>query len=718
MAINKYDLTQVQKNIWLVDKFEGNSPINNIAGSMYMSVPANVELMKQTINKIVMRHEALRLRLYEKNDKVYQSTKPFKDFEIEVLDFTNKKNKDVIAWEKKDATTPISLYDDNLFKFCILKLPNGNGGFYVKLHHIISDAWTMGLVINDLTHIYSELLNGNDVSFEAPSYIDYISSEKEYLESEKFLKDKEFWKDYLKDCPNPVSISNKNISSSSKAKRYSVKLDSKQTNRINEFCKKNKISPYILFMSSISTYIHRIKGVDDFVLGTPVLNRSNFKEKNCAGMFISTMPVRIKIYENASFIDTCKKYGSEHMSLFRHQKYPYSMTLEDMHKNTDIKGNLYNVMFSYQNMRPDTDNIGFETDTKWIFSEHQRDQLAIHVTDINNAGSYQINYDYLVDMFEEIDMEYLNSRLMAIIDDAICNPNKKICDIEIMSAEEKDLIINKFNDTDADYPRDKTIHEIFDYYANKTPNKKAIIYKDQYLTYSQLKNKSNSLASKIRMLGIKPNETIVIMMDKCIELMIGILGILKSSAAYLPIDSDLPKDRINYMIENSNAKYIITKREIDCSQYGVPVINIGLSEDLYNHDVKKIPNLNSPDDLSYVMYTSGTTGKPKGAMMTHRNVIKLSCKISYLDIKQVKNVFISGSIVFDASMYEMWIGFLNNKTCILVDKLDVINPKDYIKLLRKFKKSFLVFTTQLFHQYSKYSKEAFKNVLYVIAGRR
>lgn len=672
-----YNLTYPQKNIWLMEKYNGNTSLNYILGVVEIKNGFDYKKCNDAINDVIKNNDAMRIVTKEKDSNVCQYVKDYEYVNFENVDMSLFSDKEKEKYINDFGLRSLFLEKNVYYDFKILKYSDEEGLILAKLHHIISDAWSFGNIGTQII----DYLEDNDVTDnKKPSYIDYIKSEDEYKNSEKYKKDELFWQDYLKDIKESISLKDNINRVSSKAKRYSVLLDENFSKEINNYCKENKISPYILFLTALSVYLYRIKDKNDFVIGTPTLNRSNFKEKNMLGMFVSTLPFRAKITEDIKFIDLAKQFVRENMSLFRHQKYPYEKMLEYVHKNTSLKTNLYNILLSYQNARI-TNMSGDKYNCEWKFLGNIEDEIQIHIMDINNTGNFNINYDYLVDLFTTQEIKYLHSRLIAIIKNAISNVDISIEDIDIMSDEEKDIILNKYNNTFLSYPKDKMPIEIFEKQVKDNPNEIALVFENQSITFEELNERSNTIANYLlNEKEVKNNDIIAILMNRSIDIIISILGILKAGAAYLPIDPDYPMDRINYMIENSNVKVLLTNLNNNKNNILCPIINI--------NDIKMdkdfVSRRKSLDDLFYILYTSGSTGKPKGVKITNQNFLNLLYHFKKHEIiRTTKQAVSLTTISFDIFAFESIVLLFNGISVVIANEEEQRIPTLLEKLLKR-----------------------------------
>ena len=632
MESNVYNLTNPQKSIWFTEQFYKGTPIENITGCVIVLEKLNLKALQKAINLFVKSNDSFRLKFTVKDDKPLQYLSSFSEFEIEnVMVNTDEDIKDI---ENEMSNTPFEVLDNLLFSFKTFTFPDGHGGFVITAHHLISDAWTAGLVVNEIMDYYEKIINSQIIDNKNPSYLDYITSEQEYLNSEKFNKDKEFWNEIFKTVPEvatipSINVENSNSSLSCKAKRKQFVIPKETMNLINEFCKQNKASAFNFFMAVLAIYLSRVSSLDDFTIGTPILNRGNFKEKQTTGMYISTIPFRISINHKISFAEFLSNISADFSKIFRHQKYPYQYLLEDLRKKDSSIPNLYNILLSYQNVRSNKQTSDINYESSWVGNNFISDDIDIHLYDMNDTGDINIAYDYLISKYSIDDICSIHARFLYIINQVLENNDITLNEIEIVTPDEKKKILYDFNNTSADYPRDKTITQLFEEQVEKTPDNIAVVFEDQKLTYRELNERANSLASYLRSQKIGRNDIVGIMVNRSLEMIISMLAVLKSGAAYIPIDPDYPQDRIEYMLSNSTAKILLTTTKFmdSTNSYGIRKINLE-DNNIFNFPTSNLDFINSPDDLAYVIYTSGSTGKPKGVMIKHEALVNFAI---YLD---------------------------------------------------------------------------------------
>ena len=689
MSKNMYSLTNPQKSIWLTEQFYKGTSIENISGTATILEKVDFKKFEKAINLFIEKNDSFRLKFNIKNDEVKQYVEDFSFISFEKVLVSS--DKDVKKIEKELSTFVFDTLDSFLFKFKLFEFPDGHGGFVITMHHLISDAWTSGIVISEIINLYDALLNNELISSEkSPSYIDYIVSEKEYKNSEKYLKDKSFWNNLFENIPEAGIIPSQNNNSllSSSAKRKQFILNKEMLVLIKDFCKSNKISEFNFFMGILALYISKVSSLNDFVIGTPILNRSNFKEKHTAGMFISVVPFKVSLDYNNSFIDFTSTISKDFFSIFKHQKYSYQDLLEDLReKNGSNIPNLFNILFSYQNMRSNKQTAKTTYDSKWLFNNNISEDLDIHLYDINDTGNVIMAYDYKTEKYSVEEIYSIHERFLNIINQILENTNVLLKDIELVTPSEKKKILYDFNNTKTNYPQDKTIVELFEEQVLKTPDNIALVFGDDKLTYKELNEKANSLAYYLRNNGIGRNDIVGIMVNRSLEMIVSILAVLKSGACYIPIDPEYPQDRIEYMLSNSNAKMLLTFENLQNKVNFDNKLFVELNNNLYNSHKKNLENINKPDDLSYIIYTSGSTGMPKGVMLTHKALSNLTnyCNryVKYLKDNKYRAIVSVTTVSFDIFIFETLISLQRGLKLVVANEEEQTIPRLLSALIEK-----------------------------------
>lgn len=684
-----YHLTKPQKLIYDMEKYAGGS-ISNVCGSIVIKGEKDVSVLTNAVKELYHLNDALRIRITETDGVPFQTVSDYKEQQINVLHFTDKEELNYYA--EKYAKEPIDFYGA-LCEINVVLL-NGGYGLLVKLHHIISDAWTLSLIGTQ----FNALANGEIP--EAYSYIDYIPAEQEYFNGKRYPKDKEYYIEQYKKCDDITYIRDKQVKSYVSNRKHFL-IDEEKTAKIQNYANEHKTSVYMLLMTALGTYINRIKmNQEKFYIGTAILNRTNTQEKNTMGMFINTAPVLIELDNEKTFSENLRTISKTLFSIIKHQKFNYGEVLETLRHEFDFTGNLYDVMLSYQNAK----FTGIDTDFEsvWYCNGMQTESLQMHINDRDSEGILKIHYDYQTEKFTDEEIERMHEHIFNLLFDAI-NEDKKITELAILSNKEKTTLLCDFNDTKADYPKDKCVHQLFEEQVSKTPDKTAVIACDKTLTYEELNKLSNRIANGLIRNGIKPNDTVAFSMSRNSLMIATMFGVLKTGAAYMPLDPNYPQDRIDFMVKDSNSKLLITDRNIE--------------EYLSFEESTPINNISSDDNFC-ILHTSGSTGTPKCAAIKHKNMVNFIYSNQFL-LSNIDSIIAINIITFDVFEMDTIFSIVSGKPCILASEEQQFVQSEFEKMMKQYKNCLFWATPTKMLNYINNSKnkEFVKNInCYIVGG--
>ena len=704
-----YNLTNPQKSIWNMENYFNGTTINNICTPAIIYEKIDIKKMKEAINNAVKENDSFRIKIELQDGVPVQTISDYEKFDIDVLHV--KDEKDLKNIEQDMCKYKFNILNSLLFKFKIVIFENGYGAVILVVNHIIADSWSLGLVVKNVLKEYHDLLDGTkNVEKQVYSYVDYIESEENYKQSKRFDLDREYWTNIFKTIPEQTNIPGSKKSTSKikyDAKRYSIELNSEVSKEIREFCKENQVSAFNFLMAIYAIYIGRVSNLNEFVIGTPILNRTGVSQKQTMGLFINTVPVKIELNDEENFAEFLRQISTNMLGILKHQKYSYNQILEDIRKRDAEIPNLYNILISYQITKAFDANYG-KYKTEWVFNNYCPDNIDIHITDINDTGKLEISYDFITDKYTKKDIEDLHERISYIAKQILEDENKTLKDIEIVTPEERNLILNKFNNTKIDYNKNKTILDDFEEQAKKVPEKVAIICNNKTITYRELNEKANILAHYLIKNGVKQRSNIGIMVHRSIEMIIGLLAIIKTGGTYLPIDPQYPKERITYILKNSECKNILVDNEtINLVNEKYNKINISFGTETYNSN--EIKNLNlkiQPNDIVYMIYTSGSTGNPKGVMITHKNLNNFILgEKRLIEFSQNKVMLSVTTMCFDIFALEIWGSLTSGMEVVLATDDEQVSPIKLKELCEKYNVNMMQTTPSRYMAILSYNKD-------------
>lgn len=469
--VEYYPLTHPQKAVWFTEKLHPGTSIGNVAGTLRIKAKVDLQILEKAINVFIEKNDSMRLHITEFEGEPKQYISDYVYCKLDIIDFSERDLNELYKWDALQTKTTFELIDSDLFYFALIKISDSDSGFYIKCHHLISDAWSMSLLGNQIMSCYSDIKKGCAISeYNNPSYLDYIISEEEYINSDRMGRDKEYWNKIFRSFPGKTLLKTGNSDNISiKARRKTMLTPRKLTTKIYQYCSENKTSVFSLFTAALSMYINRVTAKEDIILGTTTLNRLNLKEKETVGMFNNIIPMRIDVRDEMDFKALIDCVSKEGLKLLRHQKYPYELILKDVRKEHKISENIFNIVLIYQNSKFYKDNHIQNYTTRWHFNGYQVDSLHISINDRENEGHLIIDYDYQTDLFHAKEIDFIHQNIINILWHALDNPAKKISKLEMLSEKEKHKILNEFNKTKIIYP--VGLNQVFEESGKKIPVK-------------------------------------------------------------------------------------------------------------------------------------------------------------------------------------------------------------------------------------------------------
>ncbi|MCC3380887.1 non-ribosomal peptide synthetase, partial [Paenibacillus farraposensis] len=666
-----FPLTNAQQRIWYTELLYPNTSVSLLLGTVKFKGKMNIDALKRSINMVIKQYDAFRIRITAENGIPRQYVVPFEDKEFTCLDAADFKSIDELkAWLERHNQTPLELLNNELFHFLFIRISDDEFWLSVKMHHIISDGISMVLFGNQLTEYYIDIIRGIESQLgKEYSYIEYIQTEEAYVQSERFAKDKEFWNDKFAGLPDVTGLKPYDpLLLSTTAQRAHFTVDGSLYKGIKQFCQDHKVSLFQFFMAAMYIYMHKATGEQDIAIGTSFANRSTKKEKNTVGMFVSTIAARSFVDPDADLTSFLQSVAKEQAAILRHQKYPYNQLIQDLretYRSKDIQ-RLFGISMEYRPVSwVDLDDVRIHTD--YDFGGDEVNDLVLHIAELLDEDQLVLHVDYRSRLFDAGEIARIIRHLLVITEHMTENPEQKISEISLINEQEKNEILTVFNDTKADYPKDKTIYQMFEEQAERTPEQMAVVFGESRLTYRELNERANRLARTLRKQGVQADQLVGLMAERSLDMMVGIFAILKAGGAYVPIDPDYPEERIRYMLEDSGAKLLLLPSHLQDRVHFAGSVMLLDDPAIYDEDGANLESINAPADLAYVIYTSGTTGKPKGVMIEHRSVInRLTWMQEAYPLDAGDMILQKTAITFDVSVWELfWWSFVGASMCLL-----------------------------------------------------
>ncbi len=683
-----YPLSHAQRRLWILAQDKGNAAVYNMPVSLLLEGNLNTDYLKKAINAVVKRHEILRTIFVEFEGTPVQKILTTYGNVITEYDFSLENNAAAKAKAviNEEVMTSFELSREIPFRAHIVKINKEKQVLLLLIHHIAGDGISVGIIMNELSQLYHSFITGDHDHTLNPlqlEYKDYCVHEQNLLESYKYRKEKEYWLNTL--C-RPVPVLNLPTDRMRPAiKTYGGKylfseVGQSLTYKLKQFAITKNVSPFMVLLASVKILLHKYTSNEDIIVGSPVSGRNHQELEGQVGVYINTIALRNQINGDQTFMDFLQNIRTNAAEAFSNSSYPFDELIQHLNLDRDTShAPLFDVLVQYQNQDVTTFNL---KDVKSSFYPvdftASKFDLTFTFTGSDDKIGFSIGYNTM--LFHPDRIERSATHLLNIISSTLNVPNICIKDIDILDHTEA-MTLRKMSEGPDIRLEEKTVINLFEKQLENTPDHLALVFNDTKLTYRKLDHRANAVANAILKNNlVRPDDIIAIMAHHSEMMVIGILGILKTGAAYLPISPDLPQERIKFMLLDSQSKLLLTESSL-MKQAG-EIVRLTPADltlmDLNNIDAPSFqpPVVTTvPSNLAYVIYTSGSTGTPKGVMIEHHSLHNLVLGLSdgiYGTTSAPLNIALISPFVFDASVKQLFYALLNGHC------LDII--PDEIKL--------------------------------------
>ncbi|MBN2617405.1 MAG: AMP-binding protein, partial [Spirochaetales bacterium] len=702
-----YNLSEPQKMIYWGEFLHPKSSLNTVCVTYELEDQNDVELLKKVIVNVIKENPGLHLRIHNFQGIPYQYKCDDESYTIQLIDFSNEtNNKKEIEWIEEKATYSFNFFDSRLFNFYLYKSFDSSTNMMIQLHHIISDAWTHQSLSEQIFSKYKSLNNKEEDVFKPKySYLEYINTEKEFLNSTRAEKCLEFWKDkFRKTKEIPLYTNTLHKKTRSNAERYRKYIDDNLQKKIQNITTNNKISLPTFFLGCLLITLQKLYKMDTHYLGTLTYNRLGKQEKEAVGMFVNTLPMYFNLDNAITFRSLSQLIDIELMGIMRNQRFPLSkISNSEELKDLDLAKKIQ-IIYSFQSAL---------AAYNYIFQDNKSTNYPILFRPTREGldGKFHIDIDYQIDCFSEGEIKNIADVFLSVIEDL------EDVDAPIDYKNEFNLPFTKKN-----YNLDRTLHSIFEDKVNEFPDNIAISFGEESLTYYELNRRANFLAKELLKKGCKAEDPVVLVLNRSLEMMISILAVLKAGGCYLPMSPEQPLSRIKKIVELSGSEIIIYNNKLNeeefnhCTFFNVQNLEYPI-RDFVNPNVEV-----KPENLAYIIYTSGSTGEPKGVMIEHKAVINrlLWMQDSY-PLNSSDKLLQKTPYTFDVSVWELFWWYFNGSSLHFLKPGGEKEPEVIAKTIEKEDISVIHFVPSMLSLFLEYierfsSGEKFKTLKRVICS--
>ncbi|WP_051870662.1 non-ribosomal peptide synthetase [Brevibacillus laterosporus] len=699
-----YLASSSQKRIFLLNQLDKINLSYNIPYALQIDGYLDQEKVKRCFETLIDRHESLRTSFEIKDGQVVQIIHKTNSFEItcyQIKDFDQESIDEIID----KFVQPFDLGQTSLLRVGIVTISEDKNILLFDMHHIISDGLSMLNLVKEFCHLY----NGQELSPLTIQYKDYSDFQQRMLQSEDLMKQKAYWLSvFEKGIPtlNMALDFPRQKKQSFEGDTVSFTIDIKLTKQLKEIAVNNSATLYMVMLSAFNVLLSKYTGQDDIVIGSPIAGRQHPDLENIIGVFINLLCIRNFPVGEKTFNEFLQDVKVNTIQAYENQTYPFEELVNQLDVPRDVSRNpIFDVMFVLQNMEDQKVEMDQLSVTPYEIKNNTA-QFDLKLEAVEKGEEILCQLEYCTKLYKTETIQRMARHFITILEQIATHPETKLSQINMLTEEDRRTILQSY-ETNISYSLNKTIHRLFEEKAELYPNETVLFFKDQYMTYKELNNRANQVSHLLKDIGIQTNDRVAIYLDRGIEMIVGILGALKAGAAYVPLDPSYPADRVHYIVDHAECRVLLTGGKLfeellsDGVEHSIQaVINLtdeNLSEIMFSRGIAyyrkteieaySTQNLYVPDDLDrlmYIMYTSGSTGLPKGVMVTHKNVTNfISWSIERFNLEPSDRMMLVTSISFDISVFEMFGAMISGATLYILDQKTISDPRLLLSYIEK-----------------------------------
>lgn len=720
-------LSYAQQRLWFIDQMEPGASTYNVPAAARVQGPIDVRVLERAVGDVVRRHEILRTRFVLNHGEPQQTIADALDFKLVLVDlsaaFLTDREERAKLLAREEAGQPFDLSRGPLIRVKLLRLAHEDHVLLLTMHHIVCDGWSIGILMREVSALYTAFSAGKSSPLEELpiQYVDYSVWQRQWLHGEVLDKQLDYWRKQLEgveildlptDRPRPAILGQR-------GGRIKIALPPDLTAKIRALGATNTATVYMILLSAFQVLLYRYSGQENFAVGSPIAGRRRAETEGLIGFFVNTLALRTRIEEQLNFYELLQRVKEVTLAAYTYQDVPFEKLVEELQPKRDLgRTPLFQALLVLQNAPVSKLEMGACKLLPFSGVEASTAKFDL-MLDLWDLGSdIQGALEYNTDLFDSQRIGRMVSHYQAILNTMVTQPQRVISEFSILTEEERQQLVVSWNRTEAEYPRDKCVHEIFEEQVSRMPNAGAVDYEAQWLTYQELDQRANQLAHYLKTFGIGPEVKVGVCMERSLDMVTGLLAILKAGGVYVPLDPTYPGHRLRYMAADSSIDIIMAQQSTaeHLAECDARVICL----DSTWAEIVKNPTgsplcLATPDNLAYVIYTSGSTGIPKAVGVAHRSIVRLVCGSNFADLSGRRKFLQFAPIAFDASVLEIWGCLLNGGTLAVFNAggAALEDLADFIEC-RAVDTAWL--TAGLFHQILETSGEKLRGVRQLLVG--
>ncbi len=623
-----------QQRLWFLDQFQPGSPFYNIPVAVRIRGALQPDALERSIQEIVRRHETLRTTFAMIDGEPVQVIHPLMSIALNKVDLQElseaEREAETYRLATAEAQRPFNLAQGPLLRATLLKLGEKDHVLLLTMHHIISDGWSMGVFVREMAALYDAFSKGRssplpDLSFQ---YADFTEWQREWMQGEVYEEQLAYWKQKLGDGPPVLDLPADHprpAVQTARGAKHTRQLPKQLSQALKKLSRQEEATLFMTLLAAFQTLLYRYTGQDDISVGTPIANRNWAEIEALIGCFINTLVMRTDLSGDPTFRELLRRVREVALGAYAHQDLPFEKLVEELNPERDMsRPSLFQVMFILQNVPMEVElgdgTRGLKLSTLKI--DKKTSNFDLTLTMAEEARGLSATIEYNTDLFEAPTIERLLEHFQTLLEAISLDPDQRISTLSLLPEAEKRQLLVEWNATEADYPLEQSIQQLFEAQVEQAPDAVAVVYEGSQLTYGALNRRANQLAHHLRRLGVGPETLVGICVERSMEMVVGVLGVLKAGGAYVPMDPIYPAERLTFMLSDAQVPVLLTQERWKSDLSAPHVVCLDTDWESIAQESEANPIVTTtPENLAYCIYTSGSTGQSKGVVVSHRSLV-------------------------------------------------------------------------------------------------
>jgi amino acid adenylation domain-containing protein/non-ribosomal peptide synthase protein (TIGR01720 family) len=709
---SKLPLSYAQARLWFLEQLEPGSSAYNIPAAVRLSGTLHVAALEHSLKEIIRRHEILRTTFAMVDGEPIQVIAPTSTLTLPVVDLSNLSPQQQPAQVQQlahaEAMQPFDLNRSPLLRVTLLQLDQTEHVLLLVMHHIVSDGWSVGVLIRELVALYSAFSTGQPSPLPELTiqYADFAHWQRQWLQGEVLQAQLSYWQRQLAGAPPVLELPTdrpRPAIASYRGASQSVVIPKPLSQKLQALSQRCGVTLFMTLLAAFQTLLYRYTGQQDICVGSPIANRNRSETEQLIGFFVNTLVLRTQLEGNLSFQKLLARVREVTLGAYAHQDLPFEQLVEALQPERSLSHQpLFQVMFALQNApMPELELPGLTLNSLEIDIATAKFDLTLSLSESEQGLVGSLEYN--TDLFEADTITRMLLHFQILLEGIVADPQQRLLDLPMLTATERQQLLVEWNHTQVDYPKDVCIHQLFEAQVEQTPDTVAVVFGDEQLTYRQLNERANQVAHYLRSLSVKADTLVGICVDRSLLMAIGLLGILKAGGAYVPLDPAYPSERLAFMLNDSQASVLVTTQQMLTALPDRSTQVVQLDGDWAAIAQMNTMNPNSQvtaKHLAYVIYTSGSTGQPKGVLIAHQGLVNHCVAVTkQYGLQSSDRILQFSSISFDIAVEELFPAWSIGATVVLRSEDMVGSSTNLLKVIAQQQLTVLNLPTAYWHQW-------------------